>query len=365
MAIENNAGLKAANLSTEQSDALISNAFNFDKTAVYYQRDQNNLSVGDLPLNVLGVQQEFLFPTVYFAKKKVNKANFALNSSNYQIREKALRREVTSAYYQYQYAKERETIYQRLDSLYQNFAHMAKRRYELGETNYLEKITASSKQRQLQIALEQAQQDVTIANNDLLAKIQIPNGINVIAFPLDKIPINVVNIKEMAEMAYSKNIIDLANSKRKLESQQLLPDISVAYFQGTNSGFEGNLSGYQAGLKIPLLFGGNASRIKAAKIAEEIAVEESKEYEVRLNARYEVLQALYEKYDKTLDYYEAEGSELSEEILKTADLSFRNGEIDFFQYIQSIENANEILLDRLDNLNRYNQTVIQLNYLSL
>lgn len=365
LAIENNSGLKAANLSMEKSRAMIGNAFNFDKTQLYYSYDENNLSVGDLPLNVFGFQQDFLFPTVYFAKKKVGKANFALSSSSYEIRKKALRREVTSTYYQYQYVKEKETISQSLDSLYQNFAHMAKRRFELGETNYLEKITASSKQRQLQIALEQARQDVAIAYNDLLTKIQIPNGINIISTPLDKIPLNVVNIEETAEMTYSKNTIDFANAKRKMETQKLLPDISVDYFRGTNSVIQGNLSGYQAGLKIPLLFGGNASRIKASKIAEKIAVEQSKEYEVQLNARYAELQAQYEKYAKALDYYETEGIELSGEILKTADLSFRNGEIDFFQYIQSIENANEILLDRLGNLNRYNQTVIQLNFISL
>ena len=165
-------------------------------------------------------------------------------------------------------------------------------------------------------------------------------------------------------MEYSKKTIDFANAKRKLENQQLLPDISMEYFQGTNSGFEGNLSGYQAGLKIPLLFGGNASRIKAAKIEEEMAVEASKEYQIRLNTRNTELQAQYEKYAKALEYYETEGTELSEEILKTANVSFRNGEIDFFQYIQSIENANEILLDRLDNLNLYNQTVIQINYIT-
>lgn len=365
LAIENNAGLKAASLSKEQSDALIGNAFDFDKTSVYYQYDQNNLSFGDLPLNVLGIQQNFLFPTIYFAKKKVNKANSALSSSSYDIQEKRLRREVTSAYYQCQYTKEKETIYERLDSLYQNFAHMAKRRFELGETNYLEKITASSKQRQLQIALEQARQDIAIAYNNLVTKIQISNDIDINTIPLGKISLNIVNIDEIAEMTYSKNTIELAGAKRKQETQQLLPDISLNYFRGTNSAFEGNLSGYQAGLKIPILFGGNASRIKAAKIKEEITIEQSKEYEIRLNAHYTELQAQYKKYAKAMDYYEEEGSELSEEILKTANLSFKNGEIDFFQYIQSIENANEIQLDRLDNLNKYNQTVIQLNYLSL
>jgi hypothetical protein len=43
----------------------------------------------------------------------------------------------------------------------------------------------------------------------------------------------------------------------------------------------------------------------------------------------------------------------------------KNGEIDFFQYIQSLENAYEIKLSYLDNLNLYNQTVININYLTL
>ena len=364
-ALENNAGLKAATLGMEASDALIGDAFDFDKTELYYHYDQNNLSVGNLPLNVLGFKQDFLFPTLYFAKKKVNKASYALSESTYAIREKGLKRELTSAYYQYQYAKEKETVYARLDSLYQNFAHMAKRRFELGETNYLEKITASSKQRQLQIALEQAKQDAVIAYNELLSKVQMPDSITIALMPLHKISLSLVNIGEAPEMTYSKNTIDLASAKRQQEAQQLLPDISINYFQGTNSAVNGNLYGYQVGLKIPLLFSGNASRIKASKIAEEIAVEESEAYKIRLNARYSELQAQYEKYAKALDYYEEEGGELAEEIVKTAELSFRNGEIDFFQYIQSIENANDILLDRLDNLNRYNQIVIQLNYLTL
>ena len=52
------------------------------------------------------------------------------------------------------------------------------------------------------------------------------------------------------------------------EQQQLLPDISTEYFIGTNSGLNTNIQGYQIGLKIPLLFSGNASRIKASKIAD-------------------------------------------------------------------------------------------------
>ena len=56
---------------------------------------------------------------------------------------------------------------------------------------------------------------------------------------------------------------------------------------------------------------------------------------------------------------------LSTEILKTANGSFKNGEIDFYQYILSLENAYQVQLDYLENLNRYNQAVIKINYITL
>ncbi|WP_149274144.1 CusA/CzcA family heavy metal efflux RND transporter [Pareuzebyella sediminis] len=365
MAIENNAGLKSVALDRQKSDALLGNAFDFDKTQVYYHYDQNNLSLGNLPLNVLGLQQDFLFPTVYFSRSMVQKANLALAEKRYTIHEKGLKRELTSAYYNYLYQRKKEAIYQHLDSLYKDFAHMARRRFELGETNYLEKITASSKQRRLQMALKSAQKDVSIAYTEVLALVQGADTIVIEETPLEQIQMVPLRAYDTPELEYYDTMIGLASAEQRLETQRLLPDISLNYFQGTNSALDGHLYGYQVGLKIPLLFGGNASRIKASKIAEQRAVEQAKDYEKRLKSRASLLLNEYRKHDEALSYYKEEGATLSDEILKTATVSFKNGEIDFFQYIQSLENAYEIQLEFLNSLNQYNQTVIQLNYLTL
>jgi cobalt-zinc-cadmium resistance protein CzcA len=42
-------------------------------------------------------------------------------------------------YYHIVYLQNREKLYFYLDSLYQNFSKASDRRFELGETNYLEK----------------------------------------------------------------------------------------------------------------------------------------------------------------------------------------------------------------------------------
>jgi cobalt-zinc-cadmium resistance protein CzcA len=144
-----------------------------------------------------------------------------------------------------------------------------------------------------------------------------------------------------------------------------LPDISLEYFQGTNSQLNTNIQGYQLGLKIPLLFSGNNSKIKASKIAQEIVSEEKQDYKTKLEAQYNALLATLKQYAEALNYYENEGKVLKNEIIKTANLAYKEGEIDFFQYIQSVETAKEIELSYLENLNAHNQTVININHLIL
>ena len=364
VALENNAGLKAESLRVNKSDAMISSAFSFDKTRIYYEYDQNNIAINGEPIGVFGVEQDFLFPTVYFSKKKVNKAGLDVESSAYEVQKKILKKKVTSRFYEYQYAKEREFIYKQIDSLFRNFAAIAERRFELGETNYLEKITTQSRQKQIEIKLEEATQDVVLAYRNLIKVVQVEDSINIgLAFQ-KKVKLSPEDLENSLELEYYSNRVDLFSNQRSYEKQLLLPDLSLSYFQGSNSGLNETLSGYYLGLKIPILFFGQSSKIKASSIAREIAVEESKEYEVQLNIEYASLNAELIKQEKALKYYEDEGTALSDEILKTATVSFKNGEINYFQYILSLENAYEIKLDYLKSLNDYNQTVIAINYLT-
>lgn len=365
LAIENNAGLNANSLQVDQSKALVNSAFNFDKTQIYYEFDENNLALNNEALRVFGIQQDFRFPTVYFSEKKVNKASLAMSNSAYDIQKKALERKVTSAYYNYQIAREKQGVLQTLDSLYANFAKIAARRFELGETNYLEKITAASKQKQINIKYLESKQDLALAYGSLKKIVQSEDTITIANESDLKVVLNTVSINSSSEIGYYENRISLSHAQRSFEKQQLLPDISFNYFQGTNSGLNNSLNGYQVGLKIPFLFSGQSSRIKAASIAEEIATEESNEYKIQLNAKFDALQVKRVQASKSLSYYEKEGAALSEEILKTANGSFRNGEIDFYQYIQSLESAYEVKLDYLSKLKEYNNIVIDINYLTL
>lgn len=365
LARENNAGIKASSLAVEEAEALVNSALDFDKTEVYYQYDQNNLTWNDRPLKVFGVVQEFAFPTVYIAALRRNKAGVSVQAYQDDLENLRLEGEVSAAYYRLQFEMEKEKVFQYLDSLYDRFSYSARRRFELGESNYLEKITAQAKQRELQTRYRQAGEDVIAAREELISLVQFNTGFEVEKMPLPKLEVRNPGYQNNVLMDLTEAQVALQNAERRLSRNMLLPDINIEYFSGSNSGLDDNLYGYQVGIKIPLLFPGKSSRIKAAAIAEERVVEEAEDLQNHLRARYLQLQAQLRKHQAALSYFEEDGMELSEEILKTANLGYKNGELDFFQYIQSLESANEIILSYLESLNAYNQTVISINYLIL
>ena len=364
LAIKNNASLKAANLKVAESNALVGSAFNFDKTAFYYSYDENNLAVNNLPLKVFGIAQDFKFPTIYFADKKVQKAKVNIEETNYSLQLLQLKRAVYTNYYQLSYAKNKAKTYRFLDSLYLDFATKAARKFELGETNYLETITAKSKQKQLETSYNQALQEVVHASEQLKTVVQI-DSLQTIDQPLIKLEIETISNTNNLGLQYFENEKNYQHALTQKEQQSLLPDISLEYFQGTNSQLNTNINGYQLGLKIPLLFSGTSSKIKASKIAQEIVIEQKENYKMKLDGHYKSLLATLKQHEEAVNYYENEGKILKNEIIKTANLTYKEGEIDFFQYVQSLETAKDLELTYLENLNAYNQTVININHLIL
>ncbi len=365
LSLENNKGIQAGSLMVDRAEALKGTAFEFDKTDIYYQYDENNLALNGEPLKVFGAQQQFEFPTVYGAKNRLQKSNYELQKSSLEIKKKQLYQSLSNAYFRYQTLNQKAKLYYSLDSIYSKFVHAANRRFELGETNYLEKVTAQAKQRQIANALSRVKQEISISYAEIISLVQSGDSLNIAIEKPKKLQIvNTSGLME-TETSFLEQRQELSNAQKRLEGNRLLPDINLEYFQGTNKGLGTSLYGVQLGLRIPILFFGNSSRLKSSKIQTQITTMENRDITITAHQKYRALMVQLEQQSKELAYYEEEGSELSEQILKAATGNFSNGEIDFFQYIQSLENAYEIELNYLDVLDQYNQTVIAINYLTI
>ncbi len=361
--IANNKNIKALQLQVDKAETSIKSAYSFDKTMVYYSYDQNNLAINNEPLRVFGIQQTFAFPTIYGAHKRVLTAEFEKEKSSLALQKNQLANEISIKYNQIVYIQNKQKLYQYLDSLYQNFSKASDRRFELGESNYLEKITAQAKFRQINTQLIQLEKEKTGLYEILQVLVQSDNKIEIKNAVLDKNNnLSITNNKELYD-SYYQNITRIYKTQIDFQKKQNLPDIHLQYFQGKNTGLSSSLYGFQVGIGIPLIY--NGAKNKAAKL-ELQSWETQKENEMlKIEAHLKQKNQELSQYQESINYYNQYGKKLSEEILKVANMSYIHGEIDFFQFILSLDNATSIQIDYLDALLQYNLTQLQLQYITI
>jgi len=364
IALENNKGLKAHFLATEQSKALIPSAYTIDQTQLFYEYDENNIADNGHPLNVFGIEQDFSFPTVYTSQRKVNLLNSSMFETTYQLQKMDLSREVSQTYQSILYILNKKHYYQIIDSIYAELVKATETQYRLGGIKHLEKLNAEARQQGILQNKNKLDYDLKIYMDKLHALLQSDTLYNIAFQELTKLKPD-HDMNDHPGMMMMQQGIELNQAMIKAEKNKLLPNIKLSYFNGSNNYPNSeHYHGYLFGIGVPVFFGENKSRIKAGKIAEQIAIEKQKNYLISFNAKLEELKYELKKYEQYLDYYETSGESLYQEIVKNANKSFAAGEINLYTHILSIETAMNIKFEYLDNLYEFNKIVLEINYLT-
>ena len=368
IAIENNAGLNADRMEITRNEKLIKTSFDPGPTMLFYGNEENDFQVEDDGIVSYGLQQNISFPTVYAARGKINQQNVENSRYYYALNEFNLRKDVSQAYYQLIYQKQRLNLVNFLDSLYNEFMLAANRRFELGETGRLEKITAQSRLMEIRALKNQAEQDINFALQQLKGFLQIDQPVAVPDDSLYQVEVDVVafadHSSEIPAVDYYQGLQELSQKQLMLEKNQLLPGFNLQYFKQTIAS-EPGFAGYQVGMNIPIWFRPQQGRIQSAEIQTEITSERTANYLNQLQAKHGQVTALLAKYQQYISYYESQGLDMARELIEIAESSYREGETGYLQYLQSIEQSIRIRISYLENLNQYNQAAFELKYLQL
>ncbi len=364
IALQNNKGLQAAAGRTERQRQLIRTAWDIGKTQLYYSYDENNIAPNDLPLHVLGIGQAIQFPSVYSAQRNVLEGQAVLAGDQYELDRRAVTRGVAMAYNEVAYWQQLAKQYAYLDSLYTALARAANRRYEQGATNYLEKLTAASKQQGIAVEVGQTAQRIEQAYIALHRWLQSDTTYRIRSDTLVRLTLVPHDTLNHPGIQYYEHARTLAQQQLLLEKRQLLPDLQLSLFRGTNGGEGGQAYlGLETGIAVPLSLGANQARVEANRTAIAIAEAEAANYTRQLTSTYRELEVEVQRLAEQLDYYDTTGKQLAEELRFHARRAFQSGEIDFLRYAQLLDEALRIEQNFLEALFQYNQAVLEANYL--
>ncbi len=377
MALDSNLNIRSSAYSVDVQKALKGASWDIGKTNIDVEYGRLNSYTKD---NSYTISQSFAFPSVYSNQNKL--ANAHVKSSKWQLNISQLETatQVKQLYWQlaYLYSKQKLLTYQ--DSLFSGFTKAAELRAKVGETNKLEMITARSQSLEIKNQLQQIVADKGILSRQLQTILNVRFPILPADTVLRQIEYSFIAPDSMPGTNPSVNYMhqqkEIARIEKKLEISRTLPDFSIGYFSQTMQGDQevngiprsfgpgDRFNGIQVGIAIPLWFSPSVSRVKAAKLQEQVANSNAEYFEKKVWGNYHSLLDELKKYQANLDYCENQAIPEANMIIDQAIRSYKAGALDYLDYILSLNRALSIRQNYLDALNNSNQTIIQIEFMS-
>jgi cobalt-zinc-cadmium resistance protein CzcA len=373
LARRNNAQIISANYYAQASQALKKTSFNLPKTDVSmlfgqynsFARNDNNLTITQsIPFSVFGSQGS------------LNKAVALSSQMKSEVTENEIVYRVKQVYFQLAFQKQMAELLAKNDSIYEGFYKSSSLRYQTGESNLLEKITAETQRNEVKIQMRQNERLVDQLDSQLkmLAGLDEEGDFSVSSLAAISTSLDTSLILRNPSLKLAQQQVEVATREKSFEASKLAPDLIVGFFTQTLIGnpydesgrlaTSGNrFTGFQVGVALPLWFAPHTARIKAASL-NKLAAQNNLEFSKR-SASTQLQQARkqMETHQQTLAYYTTTALPDAELILKQAHAAFSQGEIGYTEFLLGIRNATSIREAYLRALNDYNQNIIYIQFL--
>lgn len=258
-------------------------------------------------------------------------------------------------------ARRRLEQYREQAKLYADFVAAAKLRYDTQAASLLEYQTAQSHQRQVELSLIEAENDLAKAHVNLSWWLSA-DTLYQSAEDIDEFPALLTDsLAQHPALGVAWERVRLAEAVVGETRAAALPKLYVE----VGSQKIGSRTGYwswQVGLSLPVGFGANRARGRAAAIDAERARAELQAEQRTLDAERRIMDSEYAKWRTTVDYYRASALPLAKEQRRSALLSYREGAIGYLDFIQAVATAMQTELSYVEAYAKLLETKFNLEY---
>lgn len=374
IALKNNLMVKSGEYQIAAQRQLKTSAIDLGKTNVTWMNGQFNSILKD---NNITITQSIPFPTALSSQSKLAQVHVDAAEQDLVVTKNELIRQVRSVYQHLVYLTALRGQLIEQDSIFKRFAKATAIRHQVGEGTLLEKTSAATQSIEIANQLTQNESDIKIYSRLLQTLLNATEQL-VASEALQKIePLS----KEFSSTSNPQLVrlyqdVTLASQARKVERNRLLPDFTVGYFTQSLIGFQRidnndvffgknkQFTGFELGISVPLWFVPQQSRIRAATSSMEASRSKYNFFSAQVEGELEKAQLEFAKSQTTLSFYENTANTNADLILAQAQKSFEAGEISYLEFLQAMNQVRSIRFKYLETLNQYNQSAIQLDYLT-
>ena len=361
-----NQSLQTAGLQVAQQRALVGTGREAPRTVIDFQLGQISSNYTDHTFNVI---QQLAFPGFYGAQNQLLHGQSVTAEQQARISRRSLTQAIRGSYYGLLVTYRRLALLRRQDSLYRRAAHAALIRYKVGETNRLEQVAAEARARELENRLLTVLTDLDVQRVQLgqLLGSSAPAAIDTteaLLAPLAPADTAALSPESNPTLGLLRQQVAVSELQTKVERLRRLPDLRAGYFQQSIRPEFKSLNVGQLGVAVPLLGGAGRARVAAARLGEQVAQGQLQYATSQLATQLRTLRQQLRRAAASLAYYQRTALPQAQLILTTAEKSFRAGDIDYVTYVVNTDPAWQIQANYLDQAQRYNDLVVNLQALT-
>jgi cobalt-zinc-cadmium resistance protein CzcA len=342
---------------------LIKGNREFSKTGIFVENEDLRPS-DKTGIWKIGLSQNFYMPQVNQARKNYYREQTKYYEYNKEVINSELKKNIRSVYYQMWYLQDKIALFQRLDSIYNVLLKTTIVKVKTGESAGIEKISANVKVKEIETNIVQLKKEMLSKQQALMQLLNSAEEVFPLSKSLEKLEYSLqIETQNHPSLLLLQQNVAIANSEIAIQKSNSLPEFSGRVFSQKLYGVNDPVSGFSFSTAFPLFgSGANKSKIKAANTEKELQEQQLKYQTQILKSSSAQHQAEVEKNLAALQFYETSGLEQAEQIIKAANLSYKAGESSYADFSLYLSQAIEIRKNYLDNLNAYNQAIIEYNY---
>lgn len=365
LALQNHPSLKAATLKVREQVVLQGSARQWEPAEIFHNIAADP-DYGMFGTTALGISQAFPGRKMSQAQQAFFDRQRILAEAGESLTRQQLDKSVRELYLHLGFIQQEAELYRRLDSLYLVVARIAAERYDVGDAALPEKLALEDKAAKMRMALETTGHEIEFDRVVLRQMLGLRESVEPVLQPFERLNFTIGDtalVENSALSRYNLANVAVAEAQRGIVQAKSAPTfaggVAVQYMP---NGLV--LPGWQMSLRLPI----GTKTLRAAEEAAGVNIQVAGAgYSAELlRQRNELAHLLHEqeKFDIQIRYYEEKGRSLAAELLRSAYLNYRTGEIGFVELAQITEQAASIELNYLENLFGLNMTIIELRALT-